>query len=99
MNSRHAIFDRLTAPRVLALLACTALIFFATGGSLLHQHASGPDTACHTCQALHLPAIAAAPLDLALTPQIIAWYRSLPRLASPSDSFSLHRAGRAPPLA
>ena len=84
--------------RALALLACAALLYFAAGGSLFHEHTNGPDTACHMCQALHMPALAAARLDLG-TPQIIAWYSSLPQHLAPSDSFSLHRAGRAPPTA
>ncbi len=85
--------------RALALLACVALLYFAAGGSLFHQHTNGPDTACHMCQALHVPALAAARLDLVSTPQIVTWYSSLPQHAAPSNSFSLHRAGRAPPTA
>jgi hypothetical protein len=86
------------ARRSLALLACAAMLFFVAG-SYLHQHSDGPDTACHICQALHMPALAAARLDLASTPQIITWYCSLSQHTAPSDSFSLHRAGRAPPTA
>jgi hypothetical protein len=85
--------------RGLALLACVALLFFAAGGSLFHQHTNGPDTVCHICQALHMPALAAARLDLVSAPQIITRYSSLPQHAAPSNSFSLHRAGRAPPSA
>jgi hypothetical protein len=85
--------------RALALMACAALLYFAAGSSLFHEHRNGPDTACHICQALHLPALAAARLELVSTPQIVAWNSSLPQHATPSDSFSLHRAGRAPPIA
>jgi hypothetical protein len=92
-------FGRLTAQRALAILACAALLYFAAGGSFLHQHTKGPDAACHVCQALHLPTLAAAPLDLVNTPELVAWYSSLPQHAAPSDSFALHRAGRAPPSA
>jgi hypothetical protein len=46
-----------------------------------------------------MPALAAARLDLVSTPQIVTWSTSLPQHAAPSDSFSLHRAGRAPPIA
>jgi len=99
MNTWGTVFERVSTPRTVALLTCVALAFFATGGSLFHQHTMGPDTACHLCQALHLPAIAAAHLDLSLTPQIISWYCLLPLRAAPSDSFSLHHAGRAPPTA
>jgi hypothetical protein len=87
------------ARRALVLLACAALLYFAVGGSLFHQHTSGPDAACHICQALHMHALAAARLDLVGTPQIITWYCSLPQHAAPRNSFSLHRAGRAPPTA
>ena len=99
MNVRRSIIGRTTAHRALVLFACAALIFFAAGGSLFHQHTNGPDTACHICQALHMPALAAARLDLVSTPQVITWFASLPQHAAPSDSFSLHRAGRAPPTA
>jgi hypothetical protein len=93
------IFGRTMARRALAVLACAALVYFAAGGSFLHEHTNGPDTACHICQALHMPALAAARLDLLSAPQIVTWYSSLPHHAAPSDSFSLHRAGRAPPTA
>jgi hypothetical protein len=99
MDPQEGIFGRTIAHRALALLACAALLYFAAGGSLFHRHTNGPDTACHICQALHLPALAAARLDLVSTPQVITWYSSLPQHAAPSNSFSLHRAGRAPPTA
>jgi len=97
MLSQEAIFGRNIARRALALLACAAMLYFASGGSFFHQHTKGPDAACHICQALHMPALAAAALDLVSTPQIVTWYSSLPQHAAPSDSFTLHRAGRAPP--
>ncbi len=97
MHPREAIFGRTVGRRALALLASVALLYFAAGGSLFHQHTSGPDTACHICQVLHMPALAAARLDLVIAPQIITRHSSLPQHAAPSDSFSLHRAGRAPP--
>ncbi len=99
MNSESTIFGRSTAHRTLAILACAALLYFAAGGSFLHEHAKGPDPACHICQALHMPTLAAAPLDLVSTPELVTWYSSLPLHAAPSDSFTLHRAGRAPPSA
>jgi hypothetical protein len=99
MHAQRTIFGRTIVSRGLALLACAALLFFAAGGSLFHQHTNGPDTVCHICQALHMPALAAARLDLVSTPQIITRYSSLPQHAAPSNSFSLHRAGRAPPSA
>src|SRR5712692_4362812 len=97
MDPQEATFGRMTVRRALALLACAALLYFAAGGSLFHQHTNGPDTACHICQALHMPALAAARLDFNSTPQIISRFSSLPQHVAPSDSFSLHRAGRAPP--
>jgi hypothetical protein len=99
MYTPGTIFGGTRGCRALALLACAALLFFAAGGALFHQHTSGPDTVCHICQALHMPALAAARLDLAGTTPIVARYASLPQHVAPSDSFSLHRAGRAPPTA
>ena len=99
MHTGETIFGRSTAQRTLAILASAALLYFAAGGSFLHEHAKGPDTACHVCQALHMPTLAAAPLDLVTAPELLTWYSSLPLHAAPSDSFALHRAGRAPPSA
>ncbi|HKV62018.1 MAG TPA: hypothetical protein VJO16_08905 [Candidatus Acidoferrum sp.] len=99
MEPQGTTFRGTLARRALALLACAALLYFAAGGSLFHQHTNGPDNACHVCQVLHMPALAAARLDLISTPQVVIWFSSLPRHAAPSDSFSLHRAGRAPPTA
>jgi hypothetical protein len=94
-----SIFGGTIARRALALLACAAMLYFAAGGALLHQHTNGPDTACHICQALHMPALAAARLDLVGTTPLVTRYASLPQHVALSDSFSLHRAGRAPPIA
>jgi hypothetical protein len=99
MNTQGSMLGQTFTRRALALLACAALLYFAAGGALFHQHTNGPDTACHVCQALHMPALAAARLHLVSTPQIVTWYSSLPQHSAPSDSFSLHRAGRAPPTA
>ena len=99
MSAMKMMFGRTAVRRGMALLACVALLYFAAGGSFLHEHTKGPDTACHICQALHMPALAAAPLDLVSTPEIVTSYFSLPQHAAPSDSFALHRAGRAPPSA
>jgi hypothetical protein len=99
MNWGVSIFGGKMTRHALARLACAAMLYFAVGGTLFHQHTNGPDTACHICQALHMPALATARLDLGSTPQIVTWYSSLPQHAAPSNSFSLHRAGRAPPTA
>jgi hypothetical protein len=99
MQAGKPIFGRTNARRALAVLACAVLLYFAAGGSLLHQHTNGPETACHICQSLHMPVLAAAALDLVAVPELIARYFSLPQHAAPSNSFSLHRASRAPPSA
>ena len=99
MHTGETIFGRSTAQRTLAILACAALLYFVAGGSFLHQHTKGPEAACHVCQTLHMPTLAAAPLDLVSAPEVVTWYSSLPPHAAPSDSFALHRAGRAPPSA
>ena len=87
-----------TRRRLMALAACAALLYFASGGALFHAHTGGPDNACHICQALHMPALAAARLDLLAASEVLSWYSSLPTHAAPISSFSLDRAGRAPPL-
>jgi hypothetical protein len=97
MGSQGTIFGRAFARRALALLGCAVLLFFAAGGTFLHHHEGGPATACHVCQTLHMPALAAASFDLVTTPEPITWYSSLPLRAAPDDSFSFHRASRAPP--
>jgi hypothetical protein len=99
MQRDRTIFGRREAHRAFAVLACAVLVYFAAGGSLFHQHTNGPENACHVCQSLHAPVLAAAALDLVAIPELIARYSSLPRHAAPSNSFSLHRAGRAPPTA
>jgi hypothetical protein len=91
-------FGRLiTGRRTLAILGCLALLYFVGGGAFVHQHTGGPDTVCHICQSLHVPTLAAAPLDLIPEARQVAWHAVLPENASPLDSFSLHRASRAPP--
>ena len=83
--------------RALSLVALAALLYFAVGGAAFHQHANGPDTACHICQVLHMPALAATRLDLNTALELVTWYCSLPQHVAPSACFSLHRASRAPP--
>jgi hypothetical protein len=99
MRNERAIFVRSDRRAVCAVLACAALLFFAAGGSLLHEHSHGPDTTCHVCQALHMPALAAARLNLSPVLERVAWYSSLPRHLVLGEPFSLDRASRAPPLA
>jgi hypothetical protein len=97
MQLRRAIFGRTSVRRAVAVLACAVLLYFAAGGSLLHQHTNGPETACHICQSLHAPVLAAEAFNLVAVPELIARYSSLPQHAAPSNSFSLDRASRAPP--
>jgi hypothetical protein len=99
MKLNKIIFGSNLPRRVLAVLACAVLLYFAAGGSLFHQHTSGPENACHVCQSLHMPVLAAASLDLVAAPELIVRYRSLAKHVAPSDSFSLDRASRAPPTA
>ncbi len=99
MSLPAPIFGRTSVRRALAVFCCAVLLYFAAGATFLHQHTNGPDTACHICQALHMPALAAARLGLVSTLQIVTWYSSLPQHVAPSNSFALHRASRAPPSA
>jgi hypothetical protein len=85
--------------RSLALLACAALLYFACGGALLHEHTNGPETPCHVCQALHMPALAAARMAFAIALAPVARICAVPQHAAPKASFSLHRPSRAPPVA
>src|SRR5467141_957763 len=98
MNSQESIFGQGNLRRALAVLGCVAVLYFAAGGAL-HHHTGGPDTACHICQALHMPALAAAPLDLIPEARAVARHVALPDNAAPQDFCALHRASRAPPSA
>jgi hypothetical protein len=99
MGAGGSIFERVTARRALALLACAALLYFAVGGALFHQHTGGSENACHVCQALHMPALAASSANLVAVPEVVTRYCEPLQSILPSSSFSLHRAGRAPPTA
>jgi hypothetical protein len=85
--------------RALAVLGCIALLYFAAGGTFAHEHTSGSNTPCHVCQSLHVPALAAAALSFIPEARQISWHPVLLEDAAPLDSFSLHRASRAPPTA
>jgi len=94
------IFNKITARRALALLAGIALFYFAAGGAFLHEHKDGRgDTPCHVCQALHLPALTPANAASIVIPEFVSWYHSQPTHAAPCEAFSIHHAGRAPPVA
>jgi hypothetical protein len=85
--------------RGLALLACAALLYFACGGTLLHEHTNGSETACHVCQALHMPALASARMAFAIALAPLTRISSVSQYSAPNESFSLHRPSRAPPSA
>jgi hypothetical protein len=89
---------KITSRRALAVVGCLALLYFAAGATL-HHHRGGADTACHVCQALHVPALAAAALDLIPEARQVAAHTALPIEAAPQEPFALHRASRAPPSA
>ncbi|MGA2810293.1 MAG: hypothetical protein ABSG16_02760 [Candidatus Acidiferrum sp.] len=91
--------ERFSLRRGLALLACAALLYFACGGALLHEHTNGPETPCHVCQALHMPALAAARVAFAMALAPVTRICAVSQHAAPNASFSLHRPSRAPPLA
>ena len=83
--------------RISAALLCLALLYFAGGGSFLHQHNGAPDTTCHVCQSLHAPALTASYAGIASAPQISGWHDSRPAFATTLDEVSLLRSSRAPP--
>jgi hypothetical protein len=85
--------------RAFAVLGCLALLYFAAGGTLLHQHAGGTDTVCPVCHSLHTPVLAAHAFELFPQEQQITWQAHLPEAGAPFASFALHRASRAPPVA
>jgi hypothetical protein len=89
---------KITSRRALAVVGCLALLYFAAGATL-HHHSGSADTACHVCQALHVPALAAAALDLIPEARQVAAHTALPIEAAPQEPFALHRASRAPPSA
>ncbi|HXT74920.1 MAG TPA: DUF2946 family protein [Candidatus Eisenbacteria bacterium] len=99
MHWRDHKLGRTGLQRSLAVFACLALLYFAGGGSILHHHTGGHETACHICQALHMPALAVAPAKIVPAAQQVAWHEPLPQRVAPTDSFALHRASRAPPAA
>src|ERR1700674_3089782 len=99
MYSQGSIFGHRSTLWGLAVLRGLALLYLAAGGTFLHHHTNGPETTCHICQTLHMPALAAARLDLIPEAKQVARHASLPEHAVPSDSVPLHRASRAPPQA
>jgi hypothetical protein len=99
MNWAKTIVGRGNARRAVAVVVCVALVYLTGGASFLHQHADGSDTACSICQALHMPTLASAVLELIPEAGPVVGHVSLPLDTAPADSFTLHRASRAPPIA
>jgi hypothetical protein len=85
--------------RIAAAAVCLALLYFAAGGSFLHQHNSGPETVCHVCQSLHAPALTVFSTGLAFSPEISGWHVVRPIQLTALDEFCFHPSGRAPPVA
>jgi hypothetical protein len=83
--------------RIAAAAVCLALLYFAAGGSLLHEHKSGPETVCHVCQSLHAPALAVSANGLAVLPELAGWHVPRPVAVAAINEFSFHPSGRAPP--
>src|SRR5438094_9036900 len=96
MHLQGTICGAVAARRIFALVACGALLYFALGATLPHGHAQGPDNACHVCQALHMPALAAARPDVVSTALIDTRGVSLPHQVATTDSSYLHRVGLGP---
>jgi hypothetical protein len=85
--------------RIGAALLCLALLYFAGGGSFLHEHHGAPDTVCHVCQSLHAPVLTVTFSGIASAPEISGWHDSRPVFTAALDEVSLLRPGRAPPSA
>jgi hypothetical protein len=85
--------------RVGAALVCLALLYFAAGGSFLHQHQTGHDTVCHVCQSLHASALAPSVSGIASAPEVSAWLDSQSDSDPVQSEFSSLHSGRAPPSA
>ena len=84
---------------LLAVIGCITLLYLAVGGAFVHNHTGGGATACHVCQSLHVPALAAARLDLIPEAPQVAWHTVIPDSVILAEPFALHRASRAPPSA
>ena len=99
MQKPDAIRGFVALKRAAAVAACLVLLYFGTGGAYLHHHKAGSEAPCHVCQSLHAPGIGPSAHGLLSTPAAIGWYSDVAVYAAPSDPFSFHRAGRAPPTA
>src|SRR5882672_6445947 len=99
MRSQEVILGRKASHRSTALrrigatLICLALLYFAGGGSFLHQHHGAPDTVCHVCQSLHAPALTVIFSGIASAPQITGWHDSAAIFIVALNEFSILRAG------
>jgi hypothetical protein len=85
--------------RGLALVALAAIVFLASGATLIHKHDAGAENPCHFCQMVHAPALAPSPPTLLAEPEILTRFSAAPEFSSARDSFEFPRASRAPPVA
>ena len=81
----------------MALLACAAMVFLASGLTILHFHKNGRETACHLCHVSHTPTLAAEQLDNLAAPGQVSWNLALPAQPASANPITLDRASRAPP--
>jgi hypothetical protein len=84
--------------RTLALVALAAIVFLASGATLIHKHNAGPENPCHFCQTAHAPALAPPIPTLLDEPQTLARFSAALQISSASEAFEFPRASRAPPL-
>src|SRR5215467_10240098 len=82
-----------------ALFVCLALLYFASGGSFLHQHRAGHASVCHVCQSLHAPALTPSVSGIASAPRVAAWLSATTGSNPALSEFEPLHAGRAPPSA
>lgn len=99
MHTKGAKFGGNRWQRALAVLGCVTLLYFAAGGVFIHQHTGGPETVCPVCQALHMPALAAASFTLLPEVRQVSRQAAPVTIAAPLASFASDRASRAPPTA
>src|SRR5262249_4657641 len=100
MQSMLSSLRRMNWRQRLAVFSCLALLYFAAGGAFLHHHTGGSEngTPCHVCQALHMPALAAAPVRVVPAAQQVGWHEVEQLYVAVSGLVYLPRALRAPPV-
>src|SRR5271154_30293 len=73
--------------RALALVALAAILFLASGATLIHKHSPGPETPCLFCQMAPPPPLAPSTPPLLDEPQTLARFSAAPQLTSASEPF------------